>query len=848
LHMILLILLSVLLCVWEGVSGKCGYDACPATDPHKLNIHLIAHSHNDVGWTQTPDQLYDNHIVKILGTVVEELQKDPARKYTQVEMYFFHRWWLSQTDELRDVVRKLVAEGRLVFINGGWTVNDEGAAHYNNIIDQMTMGLKFLNQTFGTCGRPKVSWQIDPFGASIEMPSLYGLMGFDANVYNRGVPKGEYIWHTSKDLNTKVFTTVLHDHYYPPGGFNFENANESITDANVKERTSRVVTMDGDFFYNVASKWYDNMDKLLKETKASHPDVNMIYSSPNCYIKALNGMNLSYTERDVDYLSYWVGYYSNRPALKYQDRQTNNILQASKQLSVIGRLDPAKTKVYLDEAANEVAILTHHDAITGTCPQTISNEYTSRLQSGYAASKAVIRKAFEYLKSKTGDKKVVLKDVFCDALNITDCSLTETNDRIAVTVYNPIARPVEHYIRVPVVDAKYEVFDEKGQAVKSVAILPVSDDVRKLPERNGSLGTHELVFSGQLPALGFTTYFVEKQKAVQDTHTSENNQQVQAPIDMKGKSFTLHINETTGAIETITVNGTTHKLRQSFKWYKSRANQPGLEDSGSYNFCPDGNANDYGTQKLVARHTSGGVHELSQVFANYIHQTVRTYEDRDYVEFDWTVGGIPTDDKIGKEIITRFESDLKSDGVYYTDANGRQTIRRKFNPQAKICGNNVIAANWFPIYSHVTVKDEKQGLALTVLNDRTQGGSSLMDGSVELMVHRRLEFHGAGSTLVINETGIDGKGLEVRGKHYLFLHPIAQSPRLVRRLSEQLFMGPIETFATYKTREEYSGEYSTSFSGVGDQLPESVRLLTLEKWSDREVLVRFEHMYEKADN
>ncbi|CAG2170574.1 unnamed protein product, partial [Oppiella nova] len=419
---------------------------------------------------------------------------------------------------------------------------------------------------------------------------------------------------------------------------------------------------------------------------------------------------------------------------------------------------------------------------------------------------------------------------------------------IAVTVYNPIARPVEHYIRVPVVDAKYEVLDAKGQAVKSLAILPVSDDVRKLPERNGSLGTHELVFSGQIPALGFTTYFVEKQKAIIDTHTMDNNQQAQAPIDMKGKSFTLHINETTGAIESITVNGATHKLRQSFKWYKSVGNQPPLEDSGSYNFCPDGNARDYGTQKLVARHTSGGVHELSQVFADYIHQTVRTYEDRDYIEFDWTVGGIPIVDKIGKEIVTRFESDLKSDGVYYTDANGRQTIRRKFNPQAKICGNNVIAANWFPIYSHVAVKDEKQGLALTVLNDRTQGGSSLMDGSVELMVHRRLQYSGAGSGLVLNETGIDGKGLEVRGKHYLFLQPIAQSPRLVRRLSEQLFMGPIETFATYKTREEYSGEYSTSFSGVGDQLPESARLLTLEKWSDREVLVRFEHMYEKADN
>jgi lysosomal alpha-mannosidase len=123
-----------------SVSAECSYDACHKTDPNKLNIHLIAHSHDDVGWWLTPDGYYDASVRSILNTVTKSLQKNPERKFIQVESYFFHRWWKEQNKETQDIVKGLVNKGQLAFINGGWTVNDEGAAHYNNIIDQMTLG------------------------------------------------------------------------------------------------------------------------------------------------------------------------------------------------------------------------------------------------------------------------------------------------------------------------------------------------------------------------------------------------------------------------------------------------------------------------------------------------------------------------------------------------------------------------------------------------------------------------------------------------------------------------------------------------------------------------------------
>lgn len=72
-----------------------------------------------------------------------------THRFIQVETYFFWMWWSAQDESKRREVKQLVSEGRLEFIGGGWSMNDEAAAHYNAIIDNMASGFLELKEHFG---------------------------------------------------------------------------------------------------------------------------------------------------------------------------------------------------------------------------------------------------------------------------------------------------------------------------------------------------------------------------------------------------------------------------------------------------------------------------------------------------------------------------------------------------------------------------------------------------------------------------------------------------------------------------------------------------------------------------
>jgi hypothetical protein len=66
-----------------------------------LTVHVIPHSHDDVGWLKTVDEYYSGtkysiqraNVELIIDNVIRELIKDQAKHFSQVEIKFFSMWW-----------------------------------------------------------------------------------------------------------------------------------------------------------------------------------------------------------------------------------------------------------------------------------------------------------------------------------------------------------------------------------------------------------------------------------------------------------------------------------------------------------------------------------------------------------------------------------------------------------------------------------------------------------------------------------------------------------------------------------------------------------------------------------
>ena len=93
----------------------CGYSSCHAVSPSKLNIHIIPHSHDDAGWLYTVDKYFEDRVYYVINNVIFELEQNPDRKFIEVEIAFFERWWRVQDDGLKARVKALVNSGQLQF-------------------------------------------------------------------------------------------------------------------------------------------------------------------------------------------------------------------------------------------------------------------------------------------------------------------------------------------------------------------------------------------------------------------------------------------------------------------------------------------------------------------------------------------------------------------------------------------------------------------------------------------------------------------------------------------------------------------------------------------------------------
>ncbi|TGZ60622.1 hypothetical protein CRM22_008433 [Opisthorchis felineus] len=941
-------------------------ESCESCNPWKsdlLNVHLIAHTHDDVGWLKTVDQYYygsNNYIQKagvqyILDTVVQALAADPERRFTYVEMAFFTRWWRAQSPKIKELVSRLVKSGRLQFALGAWSMADEATVHYSDAIDQMTRGHDTLKRLFGDCGIPRVSWQIDPFGHSRDHAEIFRDSALDAVFFQRmdyreklarrASKSMEVLWDTSipqKDTSPGLFTSMFYDSYCYPATFCFDEKcydppiqdDPEMTGYNVNERVNQfldyvnrvrqsfatnhiMVLMGCDFTYENANTNFKNTDKLIKYVNARQEQgsrINLLYSTPHCYTLAVNeafNKSRKIERRRGDFFpyasgpfSYWTGFYTSRPALKGFIRQASTLLTMCEQINVFanrvakssnhGYRDPKESMV--DKLRQALGVMQHHDAVTGTEKQHVADDYALTLSVASKSCQAVIADAMfdliPNLRSMTGGEH----PAFCDLLNISFCEATEgwrpyLNARgeggVYIFVYNPTGWNLwSSWIRVPIYIDQAQITStgvilkdlrDISQKLLPYQLLPITDRTLQIPERKSSqhLSNMEILFNiaaAGPPAspTGFTTFYLALKQLTPPRSSDSKDFTSCSGVARLSQTTTLSLIRASGEFPVVIranhlQSGTDLNITVALLYYFGETSGP--QASGAYVFLPKNSSLIQKFPDPTVNFVKGAcVEEAHLTYSTWASLVVRLYSDGD-LEVEWTAGPVPDSwNQFSRELIVRYTVHgeglrPKTSGEFFTDSSGRRLIRRvrnqrpDWNTSLTFVETQPVAGNYYPIINRIMLKgsaatdNSVPAMGFAVYTDRAQGASSLRDGQVEIMLHRRLvrdDGYGVGEPLM--EQGSDSKGLIVRGRHHLRLDELVIIEKEDPVASRLLTRTPVVSFAPVKQPPSSPVEWNA----LNISLPAQLHLLSLVAWpllrstarrtAPDQLLVRFEHL------
>lgn len=902
--------LSLIWGLITGVAATSHLQTAAGPKPGVLNVHLVPHTHDDVGWLKTVDQYYaglnnsiQNANVKfILDSVVRSLAANPDRKFTYVEIAFFHRWWVQQDEATQTLVKRLVKDGQLQFVNGGWCMHDEATPHYIDMIDQTTTGHRLLMEEFGVS--PKVGWQLDPFGHSATQAALlsaevgfvglfFGRIDYEDLDLRRKNKACEFVWRASPSLgkDAQVFSGLTGEcggNYGPPTGFDWDifSSDEPIQDDerlhghNVKSRVDEFVaaaqelanatrgehimfTMGSDFQYQAAENWYVNLDKIIHYANLDGR-VNVFYSTPEAYVAAkASERSVTWPLKTDDFFPYadgphmfWSGYSTSRPALKRFVRETSAFLQVARQVAALS----GSTGKDLEPLARAMGVLQHHDAVAGTEKQHVAFDYAERLAAGRAAVEPAAKAALAELAKGEASME------FCWRRNVSVCHMTqslgETAPSLEILVWNGLAQARSELLELPLDAAGARVVELAGGEVPSQVVPSLPSITSYGRPAGGAKST--LLFNADLPPLGFRAFRLEHVGKPAATSRAARASAA-GPVVLENDFLRAEFCPTMGTLCRITdkTTGVTVKAHQTWLWYEgavgSGSSVRGLgQASGAYIFRPNSSvAKPVGAGKAALEVARGPLaDEVLQTFGPWVSQRVRLAKGARHLEITYTVGPIPIQDGVGKEVVTRISTDLENAGECYTDSNGRDMIRRQRDYRQSWKYNATdhgepVAGNYYPVTTAIFMRDRRA--QLTVLTDRAQSATgSVRDGELEIMVHRRLlkdDDRGVGEPL--NETEAIspyvgknqakplGPGLVVRGQHKLLVSTPEKAAATWRPEMDRVFQAPVPVFLAQGGRASPAAHYS----GVAEALPDNVQLVSLEPLGEGKVMIRLAHQF-----
>ncbi|KAG2377465.1 hypothetical protein C9374_009376 [Naegleria lovaniensis] len=451
--MMMIALFSMMIMITTNSQSVHAQQAFSSSDPNNIyfkTVHMIPHSHWDVGWLKTKKAYYEEDVKPIIEGVLEALDKNPKRKFIFVEMSFINYWWDEAQPHKRNLFVKFLKEKRIEFALGGMTMSDEAANTYTSVIHTLTRGHQFVMDTFDSqidsqtvsginTFVPHTSFRIDPFGSTTTMTRLYAESGLNDTVIMRIPQKIQTEMRNSKRMSftwklsdgSTVYSNVM-DYQYcvRPLFFNEEQGSIAYVDEDEAaeilhqqimkyslgfKQSDIMIPAGCDFTFKYAKSRFELIEKAIRgiEKNSTKYPYKIKYSLLSEYMEASKPQTDSQNIVDYDFMPYadgpsafWTGYYTSYPVLKQSIRVAESFFRTAKTLFAISVpfvKEEEKTAFIsegfrnLDVLAVAMADVTHHDAITGTSKFDVTTDYIQSLSNGVTAAKKTLFRALSTL-------------------------------------------------------------------------------------------------------------------------------------------------------------------------------------------------------------------------------------------------------------------------------------------------------------------------------------------------------------------------------------------------------------------------------------------------------------------
>uniref|UniRef100_A0A8C3LCP6 Alpha-mannosidase n=1 Tax=Chrysolophus pictus TaxID=9089 RepID=A0A8C3LCP6_CHRPC len=770
----------------DGGVWKQGFDITYEPnewDTEPLQVFVVPHSHNDPGWIKTFDKYYYDQTQHILNSMVLKMQEDPRRRFIWSEISFFSKWWDNISAQKRAAVRRLVGNGQLEMVTGGWVMPDEANSHYFAMIDQLIEGHQWLEKNIGVT--PRSGWAVDPFGYSSTMPYLLKRSNLTGMVIQRvhyaikkhfaATQNLEFMWRQTwdPDSSTDIFCHMMPFYSYdvphtcgpdpkiccqfdfkrlPGGRINcpWKVPPRAITEANVAERAqllldqyrkksklyrSKVllVPLGDDFRYDKPQEWdaqFLNYQRIF----------DFLNAQPQLHVQAQFGTLSDYF--DALYKKAGIVPGMRPPGFpvlsgdffSYADREDHYWTGYYTSRPFYKSLDRV-LEAHLRGAELLFSLALAHARRAGADSRYPLSDYSllssARRNLGLfqhhdaitgTAKEAVV---VDYgvrcvlLHSLTNLKRVIINAAHYLVLGDKDTYRYDPDD----TRLNQDSLPERTVVKLDASPRFLVVFNPLEQERLSlVPLLVNSPHVRVLSE------------DGQPLPAQLSAHWSSATDTVPDVYQVGGAPLPTAALGV-GASALPHVRaahcRATFTLQSLRCAGEEREQRVSTEFfiYGTRTSK---DKSGAYLFLPDGEAKPYTPKDPpIVRVTEGPLFSEVSSYYQHVQTMVRLYNVPGVEGLSLDVSClVDIRDHVNKELAMRFSTNIESDDTFFTDLNGFQIQPRRYQQKLPL------QANFYPMPTMAYIQDTQS--RLTLHTAQALGVSSLGSGQLEVILDRRL--------------------------------------------------------------------------------------------------------------